>query len=197
MLDMAGVEEEHMKYTRIVLMEFILAIALVLFLSTFGQNPNFIETFHNLSGLFRSLSTSSGINAQFNDLSAIDFWNSFRLIMFSFIFSYLLGVFLAIGSTLVKNKMMHGVYEFFTVVLEAIPEPIYIMTVYVGVFYCITNLNLNIPGMFPIAHPNWSDTFVPAIALSLPSAFYLQRVFYIQLRDELNAQYTLTALQLY
>lgn len=143
--------------------------------------------------LLRDTFTGKNIAKQYHGLTFIDVWNSTRLIFFGIVFASFIGMifsFATIWMTRTRTKLVRDVLD---MILMSVPEPIYVVIVFILAFVAAAYFNIVIPGLFPLANPTWSDTFVPGVAIAIPPALYLQRVLHLRLRDERNADYVATA----
>jgi peptide/nickel transport system permease protein len=179
------------KYTSI-FGKFGAACIVILFFASFGKSQTLVPAFHGMWALVSHTLTHQQLWQNYYGVTPIEFWYSIRLILAAVLFAVLLGSGLAIWRVRLKNKFVRSVVEVPSTVLEAIPEPLYILLTVIIVLFLLERFGINLPA-FPVGDPTLLDTVIPAIALGLPAAFFLSRVLVLQLRDETHAPYVTTA----
>lgn len=130
---------------------------------------------------------------EYRGLLGVNVVDSIRLIAFGMVFALFFGILFMSLRMFVRGGMIRTILDVINVVLDSIPEPIYIVMVFVFAFFATLHWNWTIPGLFPLSVPRWNDTFAPAIAIAIPSALYLQRVLFLAFEDQMNADYVMTA----
>lgn len=171
----------------------VIAILIALFFTGFAAHATIPSALHSIEKLAYDTVTGHHLASDYYGLMPIEIWYSFRLIATAIIGAYLIAWFLFFFVYRSRIRWVRTPLMWLIDILETIPESAYIIGLVMLVIFLIEQYQLNIPGAFPVLAPKWSDTWIPAATLALPSAFYLLRTIALNYRDEWSADYTHTA----
>lgn len=133
------------------------------------------------------------LRAEFWGISWTEVWATVRLAAVSFAMSIVFGVgFACLRIAALTKAFSRAVMSFIFTILESVPDTMYVLIVVMLVLFLSEHTTLALP-VFSSGSPTWADTWVPAAALCLPGALFLQRIVYMKLRDERFADYVATA----
>lgn len=172
--------------------ETVATLLIVLYFSLYGAYGSIQKTLHGIVQLVADTWTKTHVYQNYYGLTWLEAGYSVRLILLAVLVGLVLGLLIAILRIRTKRKAFVLVLNAVSALLEAIPEPMYVILLVLLVLFLHNRYGVNIPA-FPFGDPTWKDTVIPVLALGLPSAFYLQRVLYLRLREEQHVQYVTTA----
>jgi len=183
-------------YTRMygILTQGIIASIVVLYFACFGLNPSFLGAFRDMFSLVSDTIRGRNLTANYFGIT----WNqvlvSVRLVVMSILLSLVFGILFSLIRIRLRKRPFTWIFQLFSAALESIPEPMYVVAVVVLVLYLINRWNLHALPVFQSGSPSFADTILPALTLALPGAFYLERVLYISVREEVDKPYVSTAM---
>lgn len=169
------------------------AILFVIFFSAFGFFPSIGWVLHCL-GTFVDEMAAGLSNARyfFYAFSWSYVWLTIRLVLVAVGLAIAIGIGLALCRVRLGIRPVRSVVEIVSTILESVPDTMYVIGTVALVVFLLETRDIHLPA-FTAAAPTWTDTWIPALALALPGAFYLARVIAIALLDESNADYVRTA----
>jgi len=176
-----------------ILLQTALALCIILFFSTYGDSAHsFSRALNQAFQLLVNTVHGRDLRANFWEIPPLSLYYTIRLLLFSFLFSHIIGLSLAISQFNIRNRYIVRTLKFVTMLFEAIPEALYVILTIVVVLL-VLKIGISLP-VFTDEDPTALSTVIPAITLALPGAFYLQRILYAQLRDEQQSDYVRTAI---
>jgi len=170
----------------------LFAIVVVLFFSGYGNTGTVAGASQEMIKLIINTLHGQDLRANFWTVTWGQVYYSLRLVVVSTVFAVVLGVLLVLLRVRTRRRYLVQAFEVVTSALEVVPEAIYVI-VLVVLLLLLLPLGINLP-VFPALDPTWSYTWIPAFALCMPGAFYIQRIIYLQLRDEQASDYVMTAI---
>jgi ABC-type dipeptide/oligopeptide/nickel transport system permease subunit len=171
---------------------FVLCTCLIIWFSAFGYWPTTAKTWTQVVDLLKTTFSGGNVSVLYTGASWLHIVLSVRLIAVALVMTYLIAALVTIIPVRIRFRPVVAVVETCSVFLESVPDTLYVIFTVVLVVYLVEHTGIDIPA-FAVLDPTWQDTFIPALALSLPGAFYLRRVWTIQLQDEMNSRYVETA----
>lgn len=174
----------------------VIALAVVFYFMNYaspGTKNSFVRAASSSVHMLQHVLSGKGLPQPDPGLISIEhMWFSTRLILFALVFSMLIGMLLALAEFRVQSRIGRGVIHAFTIALESLPDSIYIIVTVVVVLYVWFTFGINIPA-FGSWNPGFKETLIPALIVSLPPAFYLNRVILMRAAAEQDAAYMQTA----
>lgn len=176
-----------------ILFQGLIAIILVLYFSCFGQTPTFLGALREMFSLVSDTLRGQNLLANYMGVTWSQVWDTLRLVFMSVLFAFLLGITLVALRIVWMKLPFAWLFEFISAVLEAIPEPMYVVAMVVWVLFLINHWQIYFFPVFRSGQPGILDTIVPAVTLALPGGFYLERILYMSILDEIDKPYVQTA----
>ena len=133
------------------------------------------------------------LQAHYMGVTWLQVWATLRLVIMSVLLSFLLGITLVTLRIVGRKLPFARLFQFISAVLEAIPEPMYVVAMFIWVLFLINHWGITLFPAFLSGQPRFIDTVVPAVTLSLPGGFYLERILYMSVREEIDKPYVRTA----
>jgi ABC-type dipeptide/oligopeptide/nickel transport system permease subunit len=174
--------------------QYFAALAVVLLFACYGGNPSISGALREAIALVNHTLQGRDIFQNYYEIYPPAIWYSARLVIVATVLGSLGGFLLSIWRVRIRNRVSQGITNVILTVLESVPDDMYVIITTILVLYLYEHFGIELPIFPDTFDPNFIDTIVPAVALALPSGFYMQRVMYLQLRDEQSAQYVTTAL---
>lgn len=168
-------------------------LIVVLYFSCFGEVPSFFGAFKVMFHLITDTLKRQNLLNDYYGLTWLDVYFTVRLVLLATLVSLILGVILTVIRTRVRKRFLAEVFQIISALLESIPEPLYIVLIVVFILYLMFRWNVFLP-VFPYDKPTWNDTWIPALTITLPGAFYIERVLHLKIREEVDRPYVSTAL---
>lgn len=175
------------------IVEWLIAAIILLFFASFADHPHVLSALHAGYQFLQHVFTGRQMASEHGGIMAVNVWSSLRLMLFGIVFSLVIGLFLTLTSVLVGQGPLRPIRDILVVVLDAIPEPIYVIAIFVFAFIATLRWNWTLPGVFPLSVPTFADTVIPGLAIAVPGALYLQRMLYLSFENEVSADYVMTA----
>lgn len=175
------------------LIQYVIALIIVLFFANFGHDPSFLGALKGSYTLLSDTIRGIDIKANYYVVYPPAIWYTTRLILLATVLGSFGGLLLSIVRMRIRNQLTSGVLNSLIVVLESVPDDMYVIVTVIASLFLFEHVGIIIPVFNNTYNPTFSDTIIPAIALALPSGFYMQRVMTLHLRDELASQYVVTA----
>lgn len=166
---------------------------LVLFFSCFGKTSTFLGALREMSVLVSDTLRGQNLQAHYMGVTWLQVWASLRLVFMSVLLAFLLGVTLVMLRIVARKLPFARLFQFISAVLEAIPEPMFVVAMFLWVLYLINHWGITFFPAFLSGQPRFIDTVVPAVTLALPGGFYLERILYMSIREEIEKPYLRTA----
>lgn len=171
----------------------LFGIMVVLYFSCFGLTPTFIGAFITMFHLVYNTLRGQYLMANYFGLSWIEVFYTCRLIVLAILFAIFFGGTLSILRIQLKNRLVSSFLYILSALFEAIPEHMYIILIVVLSLFLINRWHFDSIPVFPDGVPNSLDTLIPAIAVGLPGAFYLERTLSLKIKEEMGRAYIDTA----
>jgi len=182
-----------LKRNAILLSKMLLALSIVLFFAGFGETDRLHTAVANSMMFIHDITSGTHLSADFYGIRLAQVGYSVRLLVVAVVIAVLFGLALAVMAVRIRWRLGIFLVQGVVSVLEAVPDAMYVLITVIIALYCIENLNIALPA-FPYAYPSFVDTWIPAIAIALPGAFYLMRTLMLRADDERFAPYVVTAL---
>lgn len=184
-----------MTLTRIVfiLLQGVGALVVLLYFACFGDHPSFVAAFQNMARLVNDTLHGRDMMDNYEGLTWGQVGVTVRLILAAVVIAVILGILSTAVRFQLRMIRIGWLYEALSIVAESIPEPLYVVLAVVVFLYAMTHFGIRDLPLFPEGLPRWNDTWIPAIAIALPGAFYTERMLYLKTRDEGARPYVDTA----
>lgn len=177
------------------------AVALVLWLAAYGMPiPTRHGDVHSIPLAFRTALIVLGwtlhghTHGQYYGVAWSFMLDSTRLIVIAACLSMVFAGLFALLRYALRRTVLWTPLDAVFVAAESIPESMYIVITVIAFLWALSHLNLNQPlPMFSTLPPTFADTWIPALALAMPAAFFAQRQFLAALVAQREAPYAVTA----
>lgn len=167
-------------------------LIVVLYFSCFGDASSFLGAFKVMGHLITDTLKGQNLLNNYYGLTWLDIYFTVRLVLLATLLSLILGVILTVIRTRIRQRLLAGLFQIISALLESVPEPLYVVLIVVFVLYLMAHWNFFLP-VFPYNNPDWNDTWIPALTIALPGAFYMESVLHLKIREEVDRPYVSTA----
>lgn len=164
-----------------------------MYFACFGEDPSFLGSFSILGHLVFDTVRGQDLTSNYYGLTWGEVGATVRLVVLAIAMSLVIGMAAAFVRFEIRRPGVTWLFEIISVAMESIPEPLHVVIAVVVALYLMVGQGWHNLPLFPEGFPNWSDTWIPAAALALPGAFYVDRILHMELQDEITKPYVTTA----
>lgn len=175
------------------------SVLIILLLASYGDSFNLSTTLHTAQQVLHyalhgktAPVIDQGYPMPYFGVNITQVWYTVRLVVCAFLIGSFIGLLLPLLISQWRTRALKALVETVSIILESIPEPLYVLIVGVIAIVLIERYHMSL-AVFDSGAPGLADVPVPALSLGLPSGLYMFRVMLMAALEEGRSDYILTA----